>query len=429
MKQVRSGSRLMRALKSSEAYVLASIAKDAVLRTRRDMEQAIVDRTLVSLEPEGPLKGYVLLSHVVRAFMLSPGQPVPIEHHNYWVALQMARTFLDLGYGVDAISFNNSNFWPRKDYAMFVDTRWNFERLAEVINPDCIKILHIDTAHPLFHNAAEARRLLELQQRRGVTLKPWRYMVPHLGIEHADYATMNGNQFSIDTFRYAGKRIFPVPVAAPVLYPWPEAKNWESSRNHFLWLNSAGLVHKGLDLLLEAFAEMPEYHLTICGPIKGERDFEKVYRKELYETPNIHTVGWVDASSARFMDLTDRCVGILSASCSESRSGSVIGGMHAGLIPIVSYESGVDVDDFGVLLGECTVEEIKSAVRRIAGLPAAELKGMARGAWESARTHHTRERWAETYRAAINTILDSHGQKPRASAEKQSQGRFALPAS
>jgi len=420
-----SETNFLDAIKSSKLYMLGSVIKDAVARSRENLGQEILDRTLVSLEPETHPKGYVLLSHVLRAFLLSPGQPIPIEHHHSWVALQMAKTFLDLGYGVDVINFHNMNFWPRRDYAVMVDTRWNLERLASVLNVDCIKVLHIDTAHPLFQNAAEARRLLELQQRRGITLKPWRFEVPHLGIEHADYATMNGNQFSIDTFRYAGKKIFPVPVAAPVLYPWPDTKDWEGCRNHFLWLNSGGLIHKGLDLILEAFIDMPECHLTICGPVDGEQNFKRAYHKELYETPNIHTMGWVNVSSDRFIDLTNRCVGILSASCSESRSGSVIGGMHAGLIPIISYESGVDVDGFGVVLPRCSVEEIQRAVRRVASLAGVELQGMARSAWESARKHHTRERWAEVYREAIHSIFALHGNEACARGMTQSGGEVS----
>jgi hypothetical protein len=30
-------------------------------------------------------------------------------------------------------------------------------------------------------------------------------------------------------------------------------------------------------LVLNIFAEMPEYNLTVCGPIQKEKDFEKVY--------------------------------------------------------------------------------------------------------------------------------------------------------
>ena len=91
----------------------------------------------------------------------------------------------------------------------------------------------------------------------------------------------------------------------------------------------------------------------------------------------------------------------------------MIGGMHAGLIPIVSYESGVDVDDFGVELSRSSVDDIKSAVRRIAGLSGSGLQGMARRAWESARAHHTRDRWTHVYRNAIETILDLHREQGR----------------
>ena len=38
------------------------------------------------------------------------------------------------------------------------------------------------------------------------------------------------------------------------------------------------MVHKGLDLVLEAFAGMPEYHLTVCGPVAKEKDFEREKR-------------------------------------------------------------------------------------------------------------------------------------------------------
>ena len=161
---------------------------------------------------------------------------------------------------------------------------------------------------------------------------------------------------------YANKPIYRLPISAPVIYPWPEGKDFEACRRHFLWLGSHGFVHKGLDLVLEAFAAMPEYHLTVCGPTKGEvekefekvlyveKDFEKTFYKELYQTSNIRTVGWVDVASPEFMQIANDCIGLINPSCSEGEGGAVVGCMHAGLIPIVSYESGVDIDAFGFLL-------------------------------------------------------------------------------
>jgi glycosyltransferase involved in cell wall biosynthesis len=86
--------------------------------------------------------------------------------------------------------------------------------------------------------------------------------------------------------------------------------------------------------------------------------------------------------------------------------------MHAGIVPIVSYESSVDVnDEYGVLLKTCSINEIQDAVRTAAKFPAAKLKSMSRKAWEFVRANHTRERFAEEYRKAILNLMELHGIK------------------
>ena len=45
------------------------------------------------------------------------------------------------------------------------------------------------------------------------------------------------------------------------MHPSPEGKDFEVCRPHFMWLGSRGFVHKGLDVVLEAFSEMPELAL------------------------------------------------------------------------------------------------------------------------------------------------------------------------
>jgi glycosyltransferase involved in cell wall biosynthesis len=320
----------------------------------------------------------------------------------------MAMTFLGLGYCVDVIDHNNSRFLPEKNYSVIVDVRWNLERLTPLLKRDCVKIMHIDTAHILFHNAAESRRLLELQQRRGVTLRPRRLEVPNLGIENADCATTTGNAFTMSTFRYANKPIYRLPIAAAVSCPWPEEKDWEACRRRFLWFSSDGLVHKGLDLALDAFVDMPEYHLTVCAPVDQEKDFKQAYHKKLYRTPNIETIGWVDVSSRKFTEIANTCSGVIYTSCSEGGGACVITCLHAGLIPIVSYESSVDTHDFGVILRSCSIEDIRESVQMVASLPAQELKRLARRAWEFVRANHTRERFAERYREVVTEILNVH---------------------
>jgi glycosyltransferase involved in cell wall biosynthesis len=364
--------------------------------------------SVVSLIPDSTPKGNVLLSYIIDAFLLQPGQPISISHTNHWTSLQMAETFLDFGFCVDAISYKNGTFVPQKDYAFFIDVRWNLERLAPLLNKDCITIMHIDLCHMLYNNMAESRRLLELQQRKGVTLRPRRFEYPNLAIENADYATILGNEFTTSTFSYANKPMYRLPNAHPFLYPWPEGKYFEACRKNFLWFGSSGFVRKGLDLVLDVFAEMPEYNLTVCGPIQKEKDFEKAYYKELYQTPNINTIGWVNISSPEFIKITDKCIGLIFPSCAEGQCGGVINCLHAGLIPIISYESGVDVDDFGIILKDCSIRTIKNTVRMASNLHADKLQQMARKAWENARANHTRQKFAEEYRKAIEKIKDNH---------------------
>jgi glycosyltransferase involved in cell wall biosynthesis len=369
---------------------------------------------VVSLAPEKTSKGQVLLSWLIEPFLLKPGEPIPNSHTQYWECLQMARTFLDLGYSVDVIdSWRNGTFEPKKRYSFFIGHRINFDRLTDLLNSDCVKIAHLDTAHWVFNNHSTYLRKFELQQRKGVTLKDSHRLVErNLAIENADYAVAYGNQFTLDTYRYANTPLFRVPISTCVLSPWPENKDYAACRSSFLWFGSAGFVHKGLDLVLEAFADMPEYHLYVCGPLEEEKDFVRVFYKELYLTPNIHTIGWVDVTGTEFMEIAGKCLGLIYPSCSEGGGGSVITCMHAGLIPIVSYESSVDVDDCGVVLKDNSINTLKNTVQTVSNLPSDQLRKMASNSRQYAATNHTREKFAAEYKKIILDIMEKVERRP-----------------
>jgi hypothetical protein len=98
-----------------------------------------------------------------------------------------------------------------------------------------------------------------------------------LAIEYADCATILGNEFTSVPFSYANKPIHRIPISTPVLYPWPEEKNFEACRNRYLSFGKRRSRSQGLDLVLDAFAEMPDCHLTVCGPINENGNFERAY--------------------------------------------------------------------------------------------------------------------------------------------------------
>jgi glycosyltransferase involved in cell wall biosynthesis len=91
-------------------------------------------------------------------------------------------------------------------------------------------------------------------------------------------------------------------------------------------------------------------------------------------------------------------------SCSEAGVASAVEAMHAGLIPILTYETGVDVGDFGILLKSEAIDHIRAAVMTIAELPASEVEQRARAAWEHARTNHTRPLFVEAFRDIVREV-------------------------
>ncbi len=355
----------------------------------------------------------MLLSFMTEPFMAGPEKKISNAHTNPGDSLQIAETFLGLGYDVDVIHYRNGTFVPRADYDFFVGARTNFARIARHLGSGCVKIVHLDTAHWVFNNYASYRRTLDLQQRKGVTIpESQRIIEQNLAIEYADYATIVGNAFTAGTYEYANKAIFKIPHTTCDTYPWFQGKQFESCRRTYLWLGSHGFVHKGLDLVLDAFAGMPDYQLFVCGPIDKEPDFQRVYHTELYQTPHIRTIGWVDVSGPEFGSILNQCVGIIYPSCSEAGAGNAITCMHAGIIPLLSYESGTDLpDDCGIILEDCAIETIRKTVRSLSAVPPERLRQMSHKAREFARLHHTRVRFAEEYTRVIQQIAEENGKQ------------------
>lgn len=363
------------------------------------------ERKVVTLAPTGTPRGRALVSYVIDPFLLPTGRAVPHSHTHYWESRQIGWTLRDLGFTVDAIHWTNRDFVPGHAYDLAIDVRLNLERLAPLLGHGCLLIQHIETAHHEFHNAAQRRRLEELEKRRGFRLAPVKMIEPNRAIDVAHFGTTVGNDFTIATYAHAKKPILRVPISTPLVLPSPHGRDFTASRRRFLWLGSAGLVHKGLDLVLEAVAAAPGIELVVCGPIMGEPDFERAYRRELYATPNITTLGWVDVHGERFRQVLESCAWTLLPSCSEGGGGSVIGCMHGGLIPVVTREASVDVHGFGVDLADARVDSMRDTLRRLAAMPAAEVRDRAVASWTHVRAAHTRDSFAIAHRLAIDTIL------------------------
>jgi len=360
----------------------------------------------VVLEPIKKTRGSVLLSYIDSPFKHGTNLQRHRGHTNAYECVEIANSYLELGYSVEIIDYNNKNYIPSKDTEVAIDIHSNLERWAPLLPKDCIKVLHATGAHWLTGNAAEFTRLRGVYERRGVSLKPYRQMEPSKAIETCDLASIIGNVWTMGTFSYAKKPLHRVRLSSAYLYDWDRSRNFESSRRSFVWLGSYGMVLKGLDLVLEAFAKMPDYFLTICGRPEKEPDFYNEYKKELLELPNIKHVGWMDLHSQEFNEIRRTHAGVIYPSSYEGCAGSVVHCVHAGLVPILTEETGFDLGHFGNRVEGGTVDAVCKAVREFATTVPSTIEQKARAAWEFARNEHTQERFSREYRHLAKKISE-----------------------
>ncbi len=330
-------------------------------------------------------------------------------HTNWQECRAMAEAWVNHGFRVEIVDCRDSHYFPPKDVRFAVDICLNLERWAPSLPKDCLKILHATGAHWLTQNIAELARLEALKFRRGTLLAPRRQAPSSYGIEVADCGIVLGNQFTESTFRYANKPITRIPISSAFTFDFHDTKNWEKCRNQFIWFGSYGMIHKGLDLVLETFAKHPSLQLTICGRPEKEADFFSCYQKELCELPNIRMAGWIDPASREFDEIRKTHGFAVYPSCSEGGGGALIHAMHAGLVPIATAESSVDLGKFGIEIKEGTCEAVEESVLKAASCPADELADRARRTWGHVRNVHTLPAFQSNYSSWVSRLV---GQDP-----------------
>lgn len=353
----------------------------------------------------GKKKGSVLISYFTEPFTFAPWEKFSNFHTMYWEGYEIARLFSERGYECDIIDAKNKKFIPKKQYEVCIDTGDNLERLSEHLPKNCKKIFHILISYWKDYNEAEQTRLNQLEKRRGVKLKPRRKVSPSKSTEIADFLEGFGNKTVFKTFNQFNKSISFIPISSVIEFDFPKNKDLEKARKHFLWIGGGGAVQKGLDLTLEAFSQASELHLHVCGPIYGEEDFVAEYKKELEETPNIHVYGRIDVASEQFDEIISKCGAVIYPSAGEGSSGAIVQAMHAGLIPIITNETGIQEDSRYIPLVNPTPMSVLDAVRDFSHRPTEKIHTHSKQIWDYAKKHYTRKEFSKAYAKFIDDTL------------------------
>lgn len=288
---------------------------------------------------------------------------ISVSHQNHWQAIEMARIIGKHNYIVDVADYQNSSIKLDYSYDLVIGLiPRGINIYAKHMNPGCKQIAYLTSMNLAVTSGNELKRIKECYQRRGVQLKPRRFAgYIEKSIEQFDAVWYIGNKYN-----YHSYDCFKMPPVFFIkntgyLFPWADS-DCERDAHNFMYFGSMGQVHKGLDLLLELFAEeIKDCTLYVCGNFSREEDFVLEYHKELYETSNIIPVGQVNINTNQYKKLASKCAYSILPSCAEGCAGSVLTNMSAGIIPIVSRECGFE-DDEVILLPDCSKATIKNYI-------------------------------------------------------------------
>jgi len=357
-------------------------------------------------------RGRALVSYLPLPLIGDPG--LFRGHSNIWECSEIVGILNRLGYAVDLINWQDSSFVPDREYDVVFDIHRNLLRYA---GEKTIRIFHVTGSHPDFSNLAEQQRLEALRERRGVWLQQRRGVESDdvrlfsENLEAADMITLIGNEITAATFPASIRTKIRRCNATGSFTSRLSGLPTDGQRNEFLWLNGAGAVHKGLDLVLEFFARNPQLTLHVVGPYAKEHDFVAAYHHELTMCPNIHKHGFLFPGSVRFRKIVARVRAFVNPTCSEGISTSSITCMQYGLIPILSRQAGITLPSgMGRILENCTPEQLEQAVLDLAGRKPREVEVMSRSVREYAQSTYSRTVFSSLMEQALTTALSGcHG--------------------
>ncbi len=332
--------------------------------------------------------------------------PLFARHTIYEDGVAMVQEFNRHGYVVDFCDAQKVTGkdvdWSR--YAIVVDGINNLKDAPLVAGQ---KKIHFTTyIHWLTWNQAELKRIQWFKERTGILVPMNRQNPSIVSDEYADYLTYYGTQLQPDS--YSPKPIKHLINLCGLCGPAPEyqKKDMAKARNKFMWLGGGGMLHKGLDIAVDAFRQMPEAELYIGGNLRDEPRFWEWVQPILAKHPNIHSLGWVDNTSPAFNAIADQCIGAVYPSGAEGGPGSVARMLFNGLIPIVTPAALVRAETLGYVIRDTTAADMIAStiehVRTVMHLPEAELIERSDAVREFARTYHTREAFNESFGRLID---------------------------
>ena len=332
------------------------------------------------------------------------------DHTNVWECREIARILNRMGYDVDSVHHRLRLKRLNKKYDIAVGIDGQLSALP--LPSNCIKLMHLTASNPEYINRASKERAEAVCRRRPDSARRGHINLDRnmpadtlLSANAADSCSLIGNRHTLETYPADLRGKTTCIPATTSLDSYAGTVEIPKERE-FLWLGSYGMTHKGLDLLLEIFPKHPEWTLNIVGPVKREKEFAAIYRRELC-APNVKAHGFMLPGSEQCLAVFRRCFAFVCPSCAEGMCTSSLTCLKFGLVPIISLDNGIDLPKgIGRYLETCSISEIEGALAEAAAMPDGDVLSQMLAARRFAEENFSRGAFTKNMSAYMEKAIN-----------------------
>lgn len=326
-------------------------------------------------------------------------------HSNYQESLVIANIFDEMGYIVDIYNNNREYEIDFDSYdIVFGEGLPMFQAIQQ--NTNSITIYYATGSHPWQCSGASLNRVVDYYKKnKFLALDSTRLQNYKWGLAASlsDAVIVIGNDNTKKTFIENGANdIYKINPTFHTKKEMLKINKTHKASKSMLYFASYGLLHKGLDLAVEAFREFPDWTLHVCGYTQRESEF----MQSLNLPKNVVVHGFIDIESSLFQELSENCGYVILPSSSEGIATAVLTAMGRGaMIPVVTKECGIDIDDFGILIDSLTISSVKKAIKECETITYNDLMVRSSKAMEKAYKDYTLENYQATMEKHLKSIL------------------------
>jgi glycosyltransferase involved in cell wall biosynthesis len=353
----------------------------------------------------------VLLSYIRDVFVTEDVSSQQ-RHTNRYTTWIIADVLRECGYNVDVINYNENIRGDLSRYDFVIGLGNSPELiLRQRIAGGGPKVIWFGTGcNPFFSNMATIRRVGDFYNLTGkVLMNSSRYIHEDWPLQHefADWIILHGATFAMSTYRKDRITAVDGPVFIHHVVERSE-DDLQHSKSSYLWFGNGGAIHKGLDLVIESFRKIPELKLHICGDLNLEPEFYNYYKQVFQEENNIFYHGFVNVNSKQFADILKLCCFVVYPSASEGNSPSVITCMaNGGLIPIVTENADVDLNNYGLLIQSLTVDAVTESIQHVQSWSISKIKEQQDRIIRETTSRHSFENFRGSFKNVLQDALSN----------------------